>query len=115
MSWRRVIATDAPKPPAPPPRPDPENIRVPPCVRVPREANHAPPRLTMWGTGLIVSTLLTIVGMPKAPRIAGHGGLALGPPPSPPPATPPPRSPASWASRTAAPNRRQGSTYSPRT
>ena len=90
----------------------------------------------MCGTWQIVSTLFTIVGAPKAPLIAGNGGLSFGQPffpssdairpvsspqmyaPAPRCTTtskPRPRYPASYASRTAAAKRRQGSTYSPRT
>ena len=90
----------------------------------------------MCGTWQMVSTLFTIVGMPKAPLIAGNGGLTFGQPflpssdeispvsspqmyaPAPRCTTtsnPWPRYPPSYASRTAAENRRQGSTYSPRT
>jgi hypothetical protein len=34
----------------------------------------------MWGTAAMVSTLFTMVGCPKAPLIAGNGGLILGQP-----------------------------------
>jgi hypothetical protein len=34
----------------------------------------------MWGTAMIVSTLLTMVGLPKAPLTAGNGGLIFGHP-----------------------------------
>ena len=46
----------------------------------PRPANHSPPRVTMCGTAASVSTLFTTVGWPKAPLIAGNGGLTLGQP-----------------------------------
>ena len=55
-------------------------MRVPPMVFVPRPANQAAPRLMMCGTCAIVSTLFTIVGMPKAPLMAGNGGLTFGQP-----------------------------------
>src|SRR5438128_895967 len=61
-------------------RPETEYIRVPPWVLVPSPANHAAPRLMMCGTWLSVSTLFTIVGAPKAPLMAGKGGLSFGQP-----------------------------------
>src|SRR5947199_409101 len=61
-------------------RPETEYIRVPPCVLVPSPANHAAPRSMIGGTQQSVSTLLTIVGWPKAPLMAGNGGLILGQP-----------------------------------
>ena len=53
---------------------------MPPWVLVPSPANHSAPRLMMWGTAAMVSTLFTMVGWPKAPLIAGNGGLILGQP-----------------------------------
>src|SRR5215510_15329179 len=135
MSWRSVIDTGASYTPGFFTRPDTEYIRVPPCVLVPSPANHAAPRSTIGGTQHSVSTLLTMVGWPNAPLMAGNGGLILGQPflpssddsspvsspqiyaPAPRCTTtsnPWPRSPASHASFTAALKRRQGWTYSPR-
>src|ERR1700692_2047434 len=80
MSDRRVVDTDASTTPGLTTWPETEESRVPPCVLVPRPANHSAPRLMMWGTAAIVSTLLTMVGWPKAPLTAGNGGLILGHP-----------------------------------
>src|SRR6185295_5078734 len=142
MSWRSVTAHEASYTPGFFTRPDTEYIRVPPSVLVPRPANHAAPRVMMGGTHAIVSTLLTIVGAPKAPLIAGNGGLILGQPFLPssdersPVSSPQiyapaprwitmskskpdpwmffPRSPAAYASLTAPLKMRHGCTYSPR-
>src|SRR2546425_12045146 len=80
MSWRSVTAHEASYTPGFFTRPEIEYIRVPPSVLVPSAANHSAPRLMMGGTQQIVSTLFTIVGAPKAPLIAGNGGLILGQP-----------------------------------
>ena len=53
---------------------------MPPCVLVPSPANHSAPREMIGGTQQMVSTLLTMVGAPKAPLMAGKGGLILGQP-----------------------------------
>src|SRR5438552_17670977 len=78
MSWRSVTAHEASYTPGFFTRPETEYMRVPPSVLVPRPANHSAPRLMMGGTQKIVSTLFTMVGAPKAPLIAGNGGLNLG-------------------------------------
>src|SRR5207248_8432484 len=135
MSERSVTATDASYTPGFFTRPDTEYIRVPPWVVVPSAANHSAPRVMMGGTQARVSTLLTIVGCPNAPLMAGNGGLILGQPflpssedsrpvsspqmyaPAPRCTTmskPRPSRPASYASLTAALKRRHGCTYSPR-
>src|SRR2546425_10365431 len=135
ISCRKVIDTGASYTAGFFTRPDTEYMRVPPCVLVPSPANHSAPRAMIGGTQASVSTLLTIVGCPKAPLMAGKGGLILGQPflpssddsspvsspqiyaPAPRWTTtsnPLPSSPASYASLTAAPKRRHGSTYSPR-
>src|SRR5436305_9761990 len=80
MSCRSVIDTDASYTPGCFTRPETEYIRVPPWVLVPRPANHAAPRSMIGGTQHSVSTLLTIVGCPNAPLMAGNGGLLLGHP-----------------------------------
>ena len=53
---------------------------MPPCVLVPSPANHSAPRVRMCGRQASVSTLLTMVGCPNAPLMAGNGGLSLGQP-----------------------------------
>jgi len=80
MSWRKVIPTGASYTAGRTTRPETEYIRVPPWLLVPSPANHAAPRLMMCGTWLSVSTLFTIVGAPKAPLMAGKGGLSFGQP-----------------------------------
>src|SRR5205823_12422639 len=80
INRRGVIDTDASYTAGFFTRPDTEYMRVPPCVLVPSPANHAAPRSMMGGTQQSVSTLLTIVGWPKAPLMAGNGGLILGQP-----------------------------------
>ena len=45
---------------------------------VPRLENHSGPLLRMVGTTAIVSTLFTVVGLPKTPTFAGKGGFNLG-------------------------------------
>src|SRR2546422_2808878 len=74
------MATDASYTPGRFTRPETEYMRVPPWVLVPRLANHPAPRLMMCGRWQMVSTLLTIVGAPNAPLMAGNGGFGLGPP-----------------------------------
>ena len=51
---------------------------VPPSFVRPRPRNHSAPWLMMWGTQLIVSTLLTTVGLPNRPTTGGNGGFDLG-------------------------------------
>src|SRR4029450_11786636 len=80
INRRRVIDTGASYTAGFFTRPDTEYMRVPPCVLVPSPANHAAPRVMIGGTQPSVSTLLTIVGCPKAPLIAGNGGLIFGQP-----------------------------------
>src|SRR5262245_37765239 len=80
ISCRSVIDTGASYTPGFFTRPETEYMRVPPCVLVPSPANHAAPRSMIGGTQHSVSTLLTMVGWPKAPLMAGNGGLILGQP-----------------------------------
>ena len=44
----------------------------------PKEENQSAPRRIIVGATAIVSTLLTVVGQPKAPIAAGNGGFSLG-------------------------------------
>lgn len=45
---------------------------------LPNEANQFPPLLRMVGHTETVSTLVTVVGHPHKPALAGKGGLSLG-------------------------------------
>ena len=47
---------------------------------MPIDLNQSAPRSMMCGTQQSVSTLLTTVGLRKAPSIAGNGGLIRGQP-----------------------------------
>jgi len=58
--------------------PETQTIRVPPERPMPRSANHFEPLSMIAGTFISVSTLLTIVGLPNRPLIAGNGGLSRG-------------------------------------
>mmetsp|Transcript_70310 Transcript_70310/g.187336 ORF Transcript_70310/g.187336 Transcript_70310/m.187336 type:complete len:256 (-) Transcript_70310:688-1455(-) len=51
---------------------------VPRLFSRPMEANHDPPRRMMVGTTATVSTLVTVVGQPHRPTLAGKGGFNLG-------------------------------------
>mmetsp|Transcript_25175 Transcript_25175/g.51170 ORF Transcript_25175/g.51170 Transcript_25175/m.51170 type:complete len:208 (+) Transcript_25175:61-684(+) len=44
----------------------------------PKEENQSPPRRQMVGTTATVSTLVTVVGQPQSPTLAGKGGLRRG-------------------------------------
>ena len=57
--------------------------RVPPSLRWWRSLsleNASPPIASAVGTMAIVSRLLTVLGIPKAPACAGKGGLSRGSP-----------------------------------
>ena len=54
------------------------NNLVPVFLSRPNHENHSGPRRQIVGATAIVSTLLTVVGQPKAPTAAGNGGLSLG-------------------------------------
>ena len=58
--------------------PDIQKTFVPVFLVFPRELNQAPPLRNIVGTTAIVSTLLTVVGDPYKPLLAGKGGLSLG-------------------------------------
>lgn len=44
----------------------------------PNDANHSGPRRRMVGATATVSTLVTVVGQPYRPTLAGNGGFSLG-------------------------------------
>ena len=44
----------------------------------PNDANHSGPRRRMVGATATVSTLVTVVGQPYRPTLAGKGGFSLG-------------------------------------
>jgi len=58
--------------------PEIQKILVPVFFGLPNDANHFPPLLRIVGTTAIVSTLFTVVGLPKTPTFAGKGGFSLG-------------------------------------
>ncbi len=60
--------------------PDTPYIRRPPSPGTPSDRNAWPPFSTIHGTVMMVSTLFTMVGHPKAPTTAGNGGLRRGSP-----------------------------------
>ena len=51
---------------------------VPAFFGLPNEVNHDAPLLIMVGQTDTVSTLVTIVGQPYTPQLAGNGGLRRG-------------------------------------
>lgn len=51
---------------------------VPRLLGLPKEENHDAPLLMIVGQTATVSTLVTVVGHPKTPTLAGNGGLSLG-------------------------------------
>src|SRR4051812_30770236 len=51
---------------------------VPEFFGRPKETNQLALRRSIVGTTAIVSTLLTVVGHPNTPILAGKGGLSLG-------------------------------------
>ena len=55
-----------------------QKILEPVLFSLPRFENHSGPLLRIVGTTAIVSTLLTVVGLPKTPTFAGKGGFSLG-------------------------------------
>ena len=44
----------------------------------PKDANHSGPLRRMVGATATVSTLVTVVGQPYRPTLAGNGGFSLG-------------------------------------
>lgn len=58
--------------------PEIQNSLVPAFLGLPKPANQAPPRLRIVGATATVSTLVTVVGQPKTPALAGNGGLRRG-------------------------------------
>src|SRR4029079_2765811 len=60
--------------------PERQNSLVPVLFGRPSEANHVAPRRKMSGTTAMVSTLLTVVGAPERPTLAGNGGFSRGMP-----------------------------------
>lgn len=55
-----------------------QNNLVPVLFLRPRFANQSLPLRRMVGTSATVSTLVTVVGQPYRPTIAGNGGFILG-------------------------------------
>ena len=55
-----------------------QKILEPVLFFLPSFENHSGPLLRIVGTTAIVSTLLTVVGLPKTPTFAGKGGFNLG-------------------------------------
>src|SRR6185369_11440335 len=78
MIWLNVVPIGSSNTPGLLTWPDTHTMRVPPDRPVPSSLNQAPPLSTMNGTFISVSTLLTIVGLPNRPLIAGNGGLSRG-------------------------------------
>ena len=58
--------------------PDIQKIFVPVFLSLPRDENQSAPLLKIVGTTAILSTLLTVVGQPYRPEVAGKGGFNLG-------------------------------------
>ena len=56
------------------------NTFVPLDFSVPIEENHSAPLVNMTGIFASVSTLLTLVGLPRYPDSAGKGGFIVGSP-----------------------------------
>jgi hypothetical protein len=80
MSWRNGMPMGSSYTPGRFTCPDTLRTRVPPDLPTPSLAKAAPPRITMSGMFIRVSTLLTMVGWPKRPRTAGNGGFMRGQP-----------------------------------
>jgi len=57
-----------------------QNSFVPLLLGLPKEANQSALLLIIVGTTATVSTFVTVEGHPKAPTLAGNGGLDLGSP-----------------------------------
>src|SRR5690606_7288745 len=58
--------------------PEMQNSFVPWLFFRPKLANHEPPRRRMVGDTATVSTLVTVVGQPNTPTLAGNGGFKRG-------------------------------------
>jgi hypothetical protein len=53
---------------------------VPAFFGLPKDSNQEAPLLRIVGHTATVSTLVTVVGQPYTPALAGNGGLSLGRP-----------------------------------
>ena len=58
--------------------PEIPNSFVPRLFSLPKELNQEAPLRRMVGDTAMVSTLVTVVGQPKTPTLAGNGGLRRG-------------------------------------
>lgn len=58
--------------------PEIQNNLVPLLLGLPKLENHSADLLIIVGQTETVSTLVTVVGHPKTPALAGKGGLTLG-------------------------------------
>lgn len=58
--------------------PEMQNNLVPLLLGLPKEANQSPDLLIIVGQTATVSTLVTVLGHPYKPALAGKGGLILG-------------------------------------
>eukprot|EP00659_Diplonema_papillatum_P018614 gene18614-biopygen18854 len=58
--------------------PEMQNSFVPALFFRPKDANHSGPRRMMVGSTATVSTLVTVVGHPYSPAMAGKGGFKRG-------------------------------------
>ena len=58
--------------------PETEKMTVPPALLAPISWNHSAPRVKIVGTEARVWVLLTVVGRPYSPKLAGNGGLKRG-------------------------------------
>ncbi len=58
--------------------PEIQKSLVPWLFFLPKEANQSPPLLIIVGHTATVSTLVTVVGQPQSPALAGKGGFNLG-------------------------------------
>ena len=58
--------------------PEIQNNLVPLLLGLPKDENHDAPLLIIVGHTATVYTLVTVVGQPKTPTLAGNGGFNLG-------------------------------------
>ena len=58
--------------------PEMQKSLVPRLLGLPKDENQDAPLLMIVGQTATVSTLVTVVGHPKTPTLAGKGGLSLG-------------------------------------
>ena len=58
--------------------PEMQKSLVPRLLGLPKDENQEAPLLMMVGQTATVSTLVTVVGHPKTPTLAGNGGFSLG-------------------------------------